>query len=215
MLNHRKISSAVPGRAETLPASSTQAAVIQADAHGLEMASVGRAALTVVLFAGLTALAGQLRVPLPFTPVPLTLQVIPVLLAGAVIGPGGGACSQALLLIAGALGMPVFAAGGAGLAHLTGPTGGYLVGFPAAALLVGTLLRARRAPSFGRVLLAMAAGAVVIHAAGVVHLSIYTGGSLERALALGSLPFIPGDGLKLLAASAIAVGWRRLRESAE
>jgi len=179
--------------------------------RNLGLAVAGQGALSILLFAGLTALAGQLRVPLPFTPVPVTLQIIPVLLAGALIGPARGSGSQFLLIAAGALGLPVFAGGGFGLAHISGPTGGYLIGFTAAALLVGALLRRTETPGFGRVLLAMSAGAAVIHALGVLHLAVYTGGSLARAFELGSLPFLPGEGLKLFAAASIASAWLRTK----
>jgi biotin transport system substrate-specific component len=173
------------------------------------MMEVSRAAASVLLFAGLTALAGQIRVPLPFTPVPLTLQLLPVLLAGALLGPARGAMSQLVFLGAGVLGLPVFSAAAAGLAHVTGPTGGYLIGFAAAALLVGILLHSRPSPAFPRLLLVMCAGAVTVHLLGVLHLTVYAGGSLTQAFQLGSLPFLPGAVLKVFAAASIAAAWRR------
>lgn len=163
-------------------------------------------------FAVLTALAGLVRVPLPFTPVPLTLQLVPVLLAGAALGPAGGAGSQLLLLALGAAGVPAFAGGAFGAAHLLGATGGYLIGFVGAAWLVGRILHGAAPPSFGLTLAAMLAGAGLIHAFGVLHLTIFLGGSPALAFELGSLPFAAGDLLKAVLAACVAVAWpRRLR----
>lgn len=192
-----------------------RAAVMEApDPLAAGAADLARGAGVVALFAALTALSGLVRVPLPFTPVPLTLQVLPVLLAGALIGPSRAAASQALFLGSGALGLPVFAGGAAGLAWLTGPTGGYLAGFLAAAWLVGAILRRTERPGFGLTLAAMTAGAAVIHALGVLQLSIHSGGSILRAFQLGSLPFLPGTVLKVLAAASLATAWRRSRRTA-
>ncbi|MGH7539390.1 MAG: biotin transporter BioY, partial [Gemmatimonadota bacterium] len=89
-----------------------------------------RRVIAVLAFAALTALGARIAVPLPGTPVPFTFQVVAVLLAGVLLGPRLGAASQAAYLAAGASGLPIFAAGG-GVAYLLGPTGGYLLAFPA------------------------------------------------------------------------------------
>jgi biotin transporter BioY len=99
----------------------------------------------ITLFAALTALGARVTVPLPFTPVPVTLQVLFPLLAGLLLGSKRGALSQAEYVAAGLAGLPVFAKGGSGLAYLFGPTGGYLLGFIAAAFLVGELAAKMRA----------------------------------------------------------------------
>ena len=167
---------------------------------------VERAAL-VVGFALLTALGAQVRIPLPFTPVPLSLQTFAVLLAGLVLGGGSGALSQAVYVAVGTLGAPVFA-GGAGTAWLFGPTGGYLMGFVLAALLVGQLSRAldaRQRP--WRLLGVLAAGIVAVYVPGVIWLALLTGMGLGKAVVFGALPFVPGDVLKALLAATV---WMRL-----
>ncbi len=168
-----------------------------------------RQVAAVVGFAVLVALGARLSVPL--LPVPMTLQVPFVLLAGAFLGARRGASSMALYLGAGALGLPVFAAGG-GLPYLLGPTGGYLVGFLPAAALVGLLTHGRR--RFLRLVLAMTAGMLVLHALGALHLMLISGRSLAAALEAGLLPFVLGDLLKIGGAAALAAAWpsRRPRE---
>ena len=116
--------------------------------------AAARAALLAALIGGFCLLtwAGALvRIPIPGTPVPMTLQTIPVLLSGAVLGPAGGGASQALYLLLGLSGAPAFSGGNSGLAHLAGPTGGYLVGFFLGASLVGWLVRRRPEPGLGYV----------------------------------------------------------------
>lgn len=156
------------------------------------------------LFAGLVALGGYLRIPIPGNPVPLTLQLAFVLLAGAFMSPGAAAGSMALFLVAGAAGAPVFAGGGGGAAYLLGPTGGYLIGFAAGAALCALILRGHR-ESYPRVVVAMSAACLAVHSLGVLHLALYLGGDL-RAAVLFDLPFLPGDLLKLAAASSVATG---------
>jgi biotin transport system substrate-specific component len=143
----------------------------------------------------------QVRIPLPFTPVPITGQTFAVLLVGAVLGSRRGAASLLLYLIQGMLGLPVFAGGASGLAYLIGPTGGYLVGFVVAASLIGLLAARgmdRRIPS---ALLAFLAGEIVIYLFGVSWLSVFLG--IQRAIIAGLLPFILGDAIKLAAAGLV------------
>lgn len=145
-----------------------------------------------------TALATHLRIPLPFSPVPVTGQTMTVLVAGALLGPVAGPISQGLFLLLGATGITAFAGGA-----ITGVTGGYLVGFILAARLVGLVTRrTRNAAAVG---LGMAAGSAIILACGAAWLSAMHGLSVSEALTVGVLPFIPGDALKLLGALAI---WR-------
>jgi biotin transport system substrate-specific component len=156
------------------------------------------------LFAALVALGGFVRVPIPGNPVPLTLQLMFVLLAGASMGPAAAATSMMIFLTAGVFGLPVFAGGAAGLGYLLGPTGGYLIGFVAGAATCALILRGRR-HSFVRLVLAMSAATFVVHLFGTVHLALYLGGNLAAATAF-DLPFLPGDILKLAVASALAAG---------
>ncbi len=157
-----------------------------------------RTAVGVMVFAGAMAAAAHMRIPLPFTPIPITLQTGVVLVAGATLGAGGGAASLVLWLGAGLLGAPVFA-GGAGLA---GPTAGYIIGFVPAAMVAG--LAARGGFRTGRVLLGMLAATAVIYACGVAGLMITTGLSWPAALGMGVLPFLAGDVLKLAAALGLS-----------
>lgn len=153
-------------------------------------------------FAAATAVAAQVRLPLPFTPVPVTLQTLMVLLAGASLGPWAGAGSQGLYLALGACGAPVFAAGASGL----GPTAGYLLAFPLAAWIVGW---AAGRPERAALPAGLVAANLVILGLGALGLSLATGRSLAAAAMLGVLPFLPGDALKLAAAWSLARLLRR------
>jgi len=172
------------------------------------LSRVARAAGPVALGALLVAVAAQVVVPLPFTPVPMTLQPLAVLVVGGLLGAAAGVSALILYIALGALGFPVFAAGGSGVLHLIGPTGGYLLAFPVAAGVAGALVRP--APSSVlRVLLACAIGMVIIHVGGVAQLALL-GGDPGTAFRIGFVPFLTGDLLKvgLAAAITLAVGPR-------
>jgi len=155
----------------------------------------------------LVALGAQIRISLPFTPVPITGQTFGVLLVGALLGARRGALSLLAYLIEGGAGLPVFAGGAAGAHHLLGPTGGYLVGFVAAALATGWLAERRWDRRVWTAALAMAVGNMVIYGFGLLWLARFVGP--ERVLVAGMLPFLPGDALKLLlAALALPSAWR-------
>jgi len=167
------------------------------------------ALIGIAAFVVMTALGAQVRIPLPFTPVPITLQTFFVHLAGATLGPGFGAVSQAAYLAVGAAGAPVFAGGKAGLAVLQGPTAGYLVGFVLATIVVGGLIRRRPAPGYGWILFCMAAGSLTVYACGVSWLAWVLNLPLPVAVAKGMLPFLLGDVLKTCAAAALFLAYRR------
>jgi biotin transport system substrate-specific component len=148
------------------------------------------------------AAASQVAIPLPFTPVPITLQPLMVVLAGLMLGPTAGAASMVLYLAAGAAGLPVFAPIGApGIARFVGPTGGYLIAYPAAAFVTGAL--ALRAPTLLGRWLAATAGVVVILLGGVTELAILNA-SVSRAFAIGLTPFALLDVAKAFVAALIA-----------
>jgi biotin transport system substrate-specific component len=165
----------------------------------------------MVLFAALTAVGGAIEIPLPGTPVPVTLQTLFVSLSGALLGPWLGAGAQALYVAAGAMGAPVFAGGGAGVAHLMGPTGGYLLAFPLAAAVTGVLCgRVRQDRTFASALalgLAIFLGTAVIFVGGAAQLALLTGDT-QRAIELGVLPFVIGDLLKVVAALLVSLRLR-------
>ena len=167
-------------------------------------ARIGRAAVPVAFAALAVALAAQVVVPVPLSPVPMTLQPLAVLAVGGVLGAIGGVSALVLYIALGALGLPVFAAGGSGLLHLVGPTGGYLLAFPVAAGVSGALV-ARAPRSILRVLLACALGMVIIHLGGVAQLALL-GGNPAAAFRMGFLPFLTGDLLKVGLAAALILG---------
>lgn len=156
------------------------------------------------LFAALTAAVSPIKIPLGFTPVPITLQTLMVLLAGALLGANLGALSQFLYILVGALGLPVFAGGGSGFGALLGPSGGFLFGFIAAAYIVGKLVEKAKKPSYLQLVIAMLIGSLVIYIFGVTGGLIVTGLPLTQILVGWVLPFIIGDVIKMLAASFIA-----------
>jgi biotin transport system substrate-specific component len=154
-----------------------------------------RRTVAVILGAALVAVAAQVSIPLPGTPVPMTLQPLAVLLVGGLLGPALGAASLILYLGFGAAGLPVFTPYGLpGLARLIGPTGGYLLAYPVAAFAVGKVAADGR--RWGRLALALLAGLVLIHLGGLAQLLILTG-SGASAVRLGTMPFVLGDLLKL------------------
>ena len=168
-----------------------------------------RDTLLVVGASLVTALCAQIAIPLPFSPVPLTGQTFAVLLSGAVLGARRGFVAQALYLLEGAAGLPVFAGAGAGGAMLLGPTGGYLVAFPLAALVTGALAENGWDRRFGAMLAAMLLGSLVILGIGLAGLSRFV--PTSRLIPLGFLPFLPGDVVKAtLAAIAMPGVWRWL-----
>jgi len=173
----------------------------------------------VLFVAVLTAAASQLSLPLPFTPIPLTVQPMGVLLGGAVLGARAGAVSQLLYLALGLAGLPVFAASPLlpqGAARLLGPTGGYLMAYPAAAFVAGWLAQRGLDRRYLTAVLAMLAGLAVIYASGTLWLAFVLSPSnpaqaLAPAIRGGVFPFVLADTLKLLfAAGVMPLAWRLL-----
>jgi biotin transport system substrate-specific component len=171
-----------------------------------------RVALGLALVA-LVAVSAQIAVPLPGTPVPVTLQSLAVMVAGVVLGPVPGALAVAAYVLIGALGAPVFAAGGAGPSWVVGPTGGYLITFPLVAFIVGHAAAPGRA---GWLLpIGVVAAQAVMFTGGVLQLALVTGRDLPEAFAMGAVPFLLGEVYKcaLLTVFAVALArWRRSRE---
>jgi biotin transport system substrate-specific component len=161
-----------------------------------------------LLFSFLIAVLAQLSFPLPFSPVPITGQTLGVLLAGFLLGSRRGFAAVLAYLAEGAAGMPVFAGGTAGIGILVGPTGGYLVGFLAAAYVVGLLAERGWDRDAPRTLLGMGIGNLIIYVFGLTWLTIFLA-DFNTALNAGLWPFIPGDLIKIaLAAALLPLGWR-------
>lgn len=174
--------------------------------------STGTMALGTVLFAVLTGVGALVSFPLAFSPVPVTLQTLAVVLAGAVLGPVWGPASQLLYIGAGISGLPVFAGGVAGPGVLAGPTGGYLVGFVVGAWIAG--LTTRPGASVMRLFLGLLAAHAAIFVCGLSQLMIFVGASPRSAVELGLLPFLPGLAVKMGAAIGLLrprklTGWFR------
>ncbi len=177
--------------------------LVDADVVGL----FARAAL----LAALMGAASYVSIPLPFSPVPVTLQVLVVYLAGLYLGPLWGGASVGLFLAAGAVGAPVFAEGKAGVGVLVGYTGGYLLGYLLGAVLVGLLvhrsfdrLRDPAETSLPVLVGSLVAALALIYALGVVWFAHVQQVELAAAIGVAIVPFIPGDILKIVTTIAIA-----------
>lgn len=159
------------------------------------------------LMAALTAVGAYIAIPIG--PVPIVLQNLFVLLTGLLLGSRWGLISISIYLLAGAFGLPVFAGGTGGIGKFIGPTGGYLIGFAAAAYVIG-LIAERGRGSVVIDVIAMLVGSLIIYGVGVPWLKVVTSMSMTKALSVGMLPFLIGDALKIAAAIPIARAVRPL-----
>lgn len=169
----------------------------------------------VLAGSALVGACAHVALPLYFTPVPLSLAPFAVLLLGLLLRPSLAAATLGAYLVEGALGLPVFAptpVTAGGLAHLFGPTGGYLLSYPLAAALIAFLVR-RSNRGFTPSVLSAAAGSLVILVCGALWLAVLSHASVQSVFTLGVLPFLPGDALKVVAAATIATGLVRVRRS--
>jgi biotin transport system substrate-specific component len=163
----------------------------------LKTASLVKTALLAALMASTAIIA------IPIGPVPITLQTFFALLSGAVLGPVYGAASMSLYVLLGAIGLPVFSKGQAGLGVLLGPTGGYIIGFVAAAYFVG-LITSKGKKSFLQIFLSMLTGIAIIYLFGVIQIVFLLKITLTQAIAAYVVPFIPLDIVKAVVAAEIA-----------
>jgi len=171
--------------------------------------SASRTAVAVVVGAALIAVCAQISIPLGFTPVPVTGQTFAVLIVGAALGTFAGAASALLYVAAGLLGAPVYADHAHGWHVLSSASGGYLIGFIAAAAVTGALAEHRWDRRFSSSLGALLTGNVIIYALGVGWLAHSLHVNTAKALEYGLYPFIPGDLIKLyLAATLLPTAWR-------
>ena len=156
----------------------------------------------VFVFTLLTALGAFVRIPLPFTPVPITLQTFFVLLGAALLGSKLGAITQLNYILLGFLGVPLFTGAGSGAAYLLGPTGGYLAGFVLASFFIARSIKYAQNKIFS-VFALLCLGDLILLACGAVWLKLLFGYTLTKALFIGLIPFIPADLLKALLAASI------------
>ena len=164
----------------------------------------GRAALNMLLIAGasaLIAIAAQIAVPLPHSPVPLTMQPLAVLLVGVVLGSWRGAAAAALYLLEGFSGLPVFAQGHGGAFWLIGPTAGYLLSYPLAAFVAGGVSERGWGSTIARSIAGMLAALAVIYAGGWSWLAALSG--TKAAFAMGIAPFLIADIVKVALGAAL------------
>jgi len=167
----------------------------------LPRVGVLRDVLLVVGASLITAAAARIAFPLPWSPVPLTGQTFAVLLTGAALGARRAALAQALYLVEGAMGLPVFAGGLGGPLALVGPTGGFLIAFPLAAAVTGLCAEHGWSRRFGPTLASMLLGSAVLFVSGLAVLSRFV--PADRLLAAGLLPFLPGEVIKAVGAALV------------
>lgn len=171
-----------------------------------------RSLYLIVLGSLLIAALAQIEILLPFTPVPITGQTFGVLLIGAALGSKRGAASMILYITEGAMGLPFFAGGASGFGILSGATAGYLVGFVGAAYVVGWLAEGGLERSVRTSIIPFLVGTFVIYLFGITWLSIVLG-SVGKAFALGVVPFLFGDVVKLiLASTTLPIAWKLVKE---
>lgn len=156
----------------------------------------------IISFSILTAVSAQIAIPVK--PVPFTLQTMMVLLSGAFLGARNGAYSQIIYVFLGCIGLPVFANGSLGLAVLFGPTGGYLLAFPAAAFVTGYLVEINK--NYLSVILSMFIGSFIIIGIGVLFLNFFFINDLSEALKVGGAIFSVWMVIKVFAAASIYFG---------
>ena len=156
------------------------------------------------------ALCAHITIPLPFTPVPLTVQNFGVLLVGLLLGSRRGFAALALYLAEGAMGMPVFSpVGPGGIAHLLGPTGGFLLAYPLVAWLAGFIMEHGR-KTFARAAMGGLLGEVVLFTGGLTWLAVLTH-SVAQAFRWGLYWFLFAEVIKVMMAAGIAARWQRIR----
>jgi len=165
----------------------------------------------VITFVVLTSLGAFVRIPLPFTPVPITLQTLFVLLSGLFLG-SLGVISQIIYVLLGIAGFPIFSGGGSGLFYLFGPTAGYIFGFIFATFFLGKFIKQIKVNLFSLLVILCLADLIIL-SCGIFWLKIILGLPFKKLLFTGFMPFIPGDFLKILVAASLYIRLKsRLQE---
>jgi len=182
---------------------------IQALNMPLHLSYISEHILGVGIFVVLTSLGAFVRFHLPFTPVPITLQTLFVLLSGAFLGSVWGASAMGLYLLIGMSGLPVFASASSGLFYLLGPTGGYLIGFVLAAWIVGSMIGSSSNPTWCRIVSSLLLASLSIYGLGILQLMLWSRCNMPQALWMGFFPFLPGALIKILLATTIIKRFKR------
>ncbi|CDI50279.1 biotin transporter BioY [Clostridium tetani] len=155
----------------------------------------------VATFTALTAVMSQISIPLPFSPIPITLQIFAIYLAAIILGSRLATLSQIIYLLLGAVGAPVFSHFSGGLQALVGPTGGFLISFPIIAFIVGKISEKDR--GFCSLTFGLIISLILCYAMGVLQLSIVTKMPIKKAIMVGAVPFVPLDLVKIFIAYLI------------
>ncbi len=166
--------------------------------------------ILVSMFAALTAIFAQVTIPIPISPVPITLQVLAVCLTSAILGSRLAFMSMLVYITVGILGMPVFSGGASGLGVVMGPTGGYITGFLLSSYVTGKLVQRKPLPTMSNTIVAMFSGLLVIYTAGMLQLSLVTGMPLQAAFMSGVVPFIGLDIIKIAVGAGVACSVRTI-----
>lgn len=169
---------------------------------------------SVIMGSAIIAVCAHVALPIDFTPVPLTMQDFAVIALGLLLTPRVAMFTMLAYLAAGAAGLPVFAPGGpiglTGLAHIIGPTGGYMMAYPTAAVVASHLWRTGEKTYLGA-LVSAGAGMLVLFTLGGVWLGLISHISVQAVIAQGVAPFLPGAGVKMALAAAVGYEWFRMR----
>jgi biotin transport system substrate-specific component len=175
-----------------------------------EMA-LGKRLTYMLTFNLLLIVSSYIQIPLPFSPVPLTAQTMAVLACGLFLGPITGALTVLAYILEGAMGLPVFAGGAAGIARIFGPTGGYLAGFVAAAFCVGLLSEKIRSMTYLKLLAVLTIGTALIFIPGLIVISLFA--PQGQTLTMGLYPFLPGAAVKIAVTASALSAYKRVRRS--
>ncbi|MEG6565567.1 biotin transporter BioY [Thermoanaerobacterium saccharolyticum] len=157
------------------------------------------------MFASITVVLSFISIPLPFSPVPITGQTLALMLSGSLLEPTTAFLSMIIYLALGAIGIPVFAGFHGGIGILFGPTGGYLFAMPIASFVTSIILKSGKISFLKLIISNVIGGIVIVYILGILQLSVVAQLSLKKAILLGALPYIPGDFIKVLLSSYLAL----------
>lgn len=182
-----------------------------ADRFYLGELALGRRLTLMLTFNALLIASAYIQIPLPFSPVPITAQTMAVLACGLFLGPVAGSLTVLAYLVEGALGLPVFAGGTAGLVKFFGPTGGYLAGFVLAAFVVGHLSERLGSMTYTRLLIILTCGSALIFSTGLIGLAVFA--PQGNLLEIGLFPFLPGALVKIVVVASALSAYKKVRQS--